>query len=239
MAVDLPSLPMVSRDRRPSLEWRLDGGGSVSSVVVDSPYDPYVLGYGLGGNDMALVVEVAAAEGEMPVTQAIDSSTGETIGQFPGVYGPLPSEKPDVATVIFGDDGTVGSYDLARRAAAGPRVDPGFEIQAVYSDDDRVVVTGVPGPSGVPTRLQGVDVDTGQLVGPTIDGGDEFEIWSVALTPDALYTSDTTMNGEISVDTPRPSHGRRRRRTGRQLPQRHRRRRDRHRQHSGRADTST
>jgi hypothetical protein len=55
--------------------------------------------------------------------------------------------------------------------------------------------------------LQGVDPDTGQLVGPTIDGGDEFEIWSVALTPDALYTSDTTMNGEISLTRRDPRTG--------------------------------
>ena len=99
-------------------EWRLDGGGPVSRLVVDTPTPKpsYLGGFGYGGDDSAFVVEFASPSDEQPVTHVIDAASGDVLERFPGVYGLFPTADPDVAIAIFDEDGTVGRFDSLERA---------------------------------------------------------------------------------------------------------------------------
>ena len=84
-------------------EWRLDGGGPVSRLVVDTPApEPSTtVGFGYGGDDSALVVEFATPPDEQPVTHVIDAASGHVLERFPGVYGLFPTADPDVTVAFF------------------------------------------------------------------------------------------------------------------------------------------
>ena len=69
----------------------------------------------------------------------------------------------------FPEDGTVGWYDTEHRTRVGPGVELGHGFDYMASGHGRVLVAefddGVDG-----DLLQGVDLDAGRLVPPTIDG---------------------------------------------------------------------
>jgi hypothetical protein len=176
------------------VEWRLDGGGPVSRLVVDTPYLSYAVRFGAGGDDNALVAEIATAPGEQPTTHVVDATSGEIVDRFPGIYGLLPTDDPDVAAVILDPPGTVGLYDLDRHEPVGTPVDPGFLIQGIWNDDERIIVKG----GEQDEHLTAVDLDAGRVVDPTIDAGENigpdvgpgypnYTFWVVAPGEDALY----------------------------------------------------
>ena len=120
----------------------------------------------------------------------------------------LPTDDPRRAVTYFVDDGTVGWYDTAQRTRVGPGVELDHEFAFLAAGDDRLLVAGVD--DGVDGELiQGVDLDGGRLVPPTIDGRGQF--WSsVALGPDAIYlaiealttTPRTRFSGATSTPAP-------------------------------------
>ena len=77
-------------------EWRLDGGGPVSRLVVDAPTpEPsYTVGFGYGGDDSALVVEFATPPDEQPVTHVIDAASGRRPRAVPRRLRALPDRRP-------------------------------------------------------------------------------------------------------------------------------------------------
>ncbi len=93
----------------------------------------------------------------------LDPSSGEIIDRFPGVYGLIPTDDSNIA-VVFGEDGTIGRYDLALLQPVGRRIDPGDEIEGAWVNGDRVVVTW-PGDDGT-SSVQAFDLDSGQPVAP-------------------------------------------------------------------------
>jgi WD40 repeat protein len=165
------------------VEWSLDGGGAISRLIVDQTHQRWLQQYGFAGDDTALIADWFSADGT-PVSHAIDTSTGDVIDQFPGVLGMIPTDEPDTVVAVFDDDGTIGRYDVTRHTPIGPRVDPGFEISSLWTNGERVIVATW---AEQRFRLQGIDLDTGTLVGPEIDT-DQFEIFQVAFTADAMYT---------------------------------------------------
>jgi hypothetical protein len=96
----------------------------------------------------------------------------------------IPTDESDTVVAVFDDDGTIGRYDVTWHTPIGPRVDPGFEISSLWTNGERVIVATW---AEQRFRLQGIDLDTGTLVGPEIDT-DQFEIFQVAFTADAMYT---------------------------------------------------
>ena len=169
-------------------EWRLDGGGPISGLVVDAPTpEPsYTVGFGYGGDDSALVVEFATPPDEQPVTHVIDAASGNLLERFPGVYGLFPTADPDVAIAIFDEDGTVGRFDLARRKRVGPTIDPGFEIQGVWTRGNRVFLKG-PGDDGR-INLRGFDLDSGEPVGSPVNTDEGWDIIELVTVDDVMYT---------------------------------------------------
>ena len=190
-------------------EWRLDGGGPVSRLVVNTPAPDLsnTIGFGYGGDDGALVVEFATTPDEQPVTRVIDAASGDVLERFPGVYGLFPTADPNVAVAGF-EDGTIGRYDVARRERVGPTIDPGIEIQGVWTSGNRAVVKG-PGDDGR-SNLRGFDLDTAAPVGPTVIADDGWEFIDVVIVDDVMYTVELgprwriqprdTMTGEVIGD---------------------------------------
>jgi hypothetical protein len=99
----------------------------------------------------------------------------------------LPTADPQRAVAYFPEDGTVGWYDTERRARVGPGVALEQELAYAAVGDDSVIVAVLDDEvDGV--LLQGVDLDAGRPIAPTIDGRGQF-FSSVAFGPDALYTA--------------------------------------------------
>ncbi len=119
------------------VEWRLDGGGPVSRLLEKTPGSTYIQGF--DRND--LVAEYPDKQGDPAVTRRIDPQTGKT-ATFPGVFGLLPTDDPDIAVAIY-DDGKapagLGLYNLSRRAPAGPVINPGDSPDGVWSNGREVV----------------------------------------------------------------------------------------------------
>ena len=175
------------------VEWRLDGGGPVSQLVVDTPPEHHVRAFGAGGDPDALVAEFAGEGDDAPVTHVIDTSTGAIVARLPGIHELLPTDDPRHAVAYFAEDGTVGWYDVEQRNRLAPRVELDEEIEYMRAGDDLVVVVSGADEGQV---LQGVDPDSGQVGSPTIDGTGEFTIWRVAFGPDELYTAATALRSD-------------------------------------------
>jgi hypothetical protein len=73
-------------------------------------------------------------------------------------------------------------------------VDPGFVIQGIWSDDERIIIKG----GEQNERLAAIDLEAGRVVDPTIDASEpvdpgippglpNYMFWVVAPTEDALY----------------------------------------------------
>ena len=98
------------------VEWRLDGGGSVSDLVVDAVGEHYLRPFDARGN---LVVEFVGAGDDAPFTEVIDPSTGTLVVRLLDTLELLPTNDPERALAYFSDDQTVGWYDVDQRARSG------------------------------------------------------------------------------------------------------------------------
>ena len=165
-------------------EWRLDGGGAVSRLV-GTQFSPGLQQYGFGGDQSALVVSFASAADEDGVMHVIDPATGDD-RSFPGVYGLVPTDEPNLAVTVFADDGTLGTYDVDRHEAVGPRIDPGFEISNFWMNGNHVLVKGQTDDGRI--RLQGFDLESGAPVGPAIDVVEGGDIIDIVIVGDVMYT---------------------------------------------------
>ena len=110
------------------VEWRLDGGGPVSQLVVDTLGEHHVRAFGAGGDVDALVAEFAGEGDDALVTHVIDASTGAVVAELPGIRHLLPTDDPRRAVAYFPEDGTVGWYDVEQRIRLGPGVELDQEI---------------------------------------------------------------------------------------------------------------
>ena len=111
------------------VEWRLDGGGPISRLVVDTRGEHHVRSFGFAGDADALVTEFIAAGDSAPVTHVIDASSGEIIARLPG-NPPRCSRRTThgAPSAYFPDDGTVGWYDIEQRTRVGPGVELDHEF---------------------------------------------------------------------------------------------------------------
>lgn len=187
------------------IEWRLDGGGPVSRHVNDSgnEHQGYVQGYGYRRDANALVAELTDKNGDI-YPHVIDPSTGEIVDRFPGVYGLSPTSDPNVMVAVFSeewtwDNVTIGRYNVVQREPVGPRVDPGMPVWGLWTSGDRVMVTG-PAAQGPGSKMVTIDLDSGQLIPPSLDWSGQFVVNNLAISPDALYTSGLVL-AEGGFDT--------------------------------------
>jgi DNA-binding SARP family transcriptional activator/WD40 repeat protein/energy-coupling factor transporter ATP-binding protein EcfA2 len=169
------------------LEWRLDGGGPVSRLVIPDA-KPKV---GIASLGSELVLQDWAEDESWTTTIVADPTTGEVLARYPGMYTFAPSDGSSVVPAVFRDDLTVGLFDVANGIAVGPLVHPDFdEIWGLWAAGGGHVVVK----SEQNARLQGIDLDHGTLVGPRVDGSGHFEVWAAAVTDDALYTVSVDSN---------------------------------------------
>jgi DNA-binding SARP family transcriptional activator len=176
------------------VEWRLDGGGPISRLVVDTRGDRHVGPFGVGGDADALATEFIAPGDGTPITHVVDASSGDIIDRLPDTYRLLPTDDQRRAVTYFPEDGTVGWYDTEQRTRVGPGIELDHEFAYAAAGDGHILVAAFDdGIDGI--LLQGVDLDAGRLVPPTIDGRGQF--WSdVAFGPDAIYTAIEAWNDD-------------------------------------------
>ena len=116
---------------------------------------------------------------------------------MPGADGERDRATDDSnISVVFGEDGTIGRYDLALRQPVGRRIDPGHEFEGVWVDGDRVVVTW-PTDDGT-SSVQAFNLDSGQPVAPAFTT-EAFQIWNAATTAEFVYTSGLGLDNEFRV----------------------------------------
>jgi DNA-binding SARP family transcriptional activator/WD40 repeat protein len=172
--------------------WRLDGGGPISNLVVDTPGEHYVQGFGAGGDADALVAEYPGAGGLR--THVVDASTGSLIAEHPDTRQLIPTDDPRRALAYFPADGVVGWYDVEHGVRVGSGVEIADFAYAAAGEGRVVAVSG----TDENMILRGVDLDAGTLGSPTIDGSGEFMMYHVALGPGALYTVAEPLRGPVS-----------------------------------------
>jgi len=135
----------------------------------------------------ALLAEYADQAGVRGVTRRVDPITGET-ESFPGVFAFLPTDDPQVVVAVY-DDGsapaTLGLYDTARRAPAGPRVDPGIGIDT-FGSNGRVAVVAC---CWDQQHVRSVDLRTGEAVGWSEDTTGQQGPTNMVLVDDEAYVS--------------------------------------------------
>jgi DNA-binding SARP family transcriptional activator/WD40 repeat protein len=142
------------------VQWRLDGGGPVSAPVPDIT-TAADLAYVRGGDALLVATDGAPDRGGSRANRIIDPDTGEVVDPLTGVIRAVPIGDSARLVAIFAD-GTLGVYDLDRRAPVGTRVDAGFVPEGISATADRVVAWG----GG---RLRGIGLGSGALVPPLIE----------------------------------------------------------------------
>ena len=162
--------------------------------------------FGAAGDADALVTEFLAAGDSAPVTHVIDASSGEIIDRLPGTSALLPTDDPGApwrtSPTTAPSVGTTRRRELGLDAASNSiTISPSSPLTAI------VVLVGEFDDEVDGHLIQGVDLDDGQLVPPTIDGRGQF--WSsVALGPDAIYTAIEAFDDPVSAvsgETPTPA----------------------------------
>jgi DNA-binding SARP family transcriptional activator/WD40 repeat protein len=174
--------------------WRLDGGGPISELVVDTPGEHYVRGFGADADRDTLVAEYAGEGAGDLVTHVVDAATGSLVAELPGTQELVPTDDPRRALAYFPEDGMVSWYDVEQRVRVGTGVEIADFAYLAAGDGRVVALSGAD--SGM--ILRGVDLDTGTVVPPTIDGAGEFMMWHVALGQGALYTVAEPLRGPLS-----------------------------------------
>jgi WD40 repeat protein len=170
------------------VERRLDGGGAVSRLVVDTRGEHRVQTFGFGGDEDALVAEFSAEGDDVAATYVVDAATGTLLDRFPGTRELTPSDKPQRAIAYFPQDRTVRQYDTEQRQPVGRGVDIAFEIDRITTSHDHVVVNGWD-PETDGSVVTGVNLETGRFVPPTIKEPPSIAILHVAIGPAGLYTA--------------------------------------------------
>ena len=160
----------------------------------DTPAEHHVRAFGFAGSADALVTEFIAPGDSTPVTHVIDASTGQLIDRLPGPLHLLPTDDPSLAVAFFPEDGTIGWFDIEQHARAGPGVELD-DFAYLAEGDGRVFVAEFDDEVGG-VVLQGVDLDAGRLVRPTIDGRGEFWTFDPAVGPDAIYVAVEAQNDD-------------------------------------------
>ena len=163
------------------LEWQLSGYGPVNRLAFDTSSPHAVAGYGFAGDSTSLVVNDGPFDDHETI---VVDSAGEVIDRLPEVRQLLPTNDPRVAIAVL-TDGAIVNLDVVRHTEIGPRVDVGFDTEWAWAGGGHVVVFGEDDSSH--GRLQGVDLEMGQLVEPAIDSNGEFEIGWYDTTSDSLY----------------------------------------------------
>jgi DNA-binding SARP family transcriptional activator/WD40 repeat protein len=166
------------------VQWRLDGGGPVSRAITEDAAASSV-----SYLDERLLVATdnsAEAIGASDV-RIIDPDNGETLDPLAELTMAAPMPDGSRLAAVF-TDGTVGAYNLDRRAGSGPSIDVGFVPEGITTSGDRALVWA----GG---RLQGVDLDRAALVGPNIDQG-EVAV-NLAVAPDSSHL--LTLDGFYSL----------------------------------------
>jgi hypothetical protein len=166
-----------------------------SPPATDSPDERHLQQYGFAGDDTALVAEFKAGADEMPVTHVLDPTSGEIVERFPGVYGLIPTDDPNVA-VGFGEAGAIGRYDVTSGQPVGSPVNLDHDFDRVWVDGDRVVVTWSVDEESF---VQVFDLESGQPVAPefTTEG---FLITNIAISSEFIYTAGYGIDYKFRVE---------------------------------------
>ncbi|HEY9376142.1 MAG TPA: WD40 repeat domain-containing protein, partial [Jiangellaceae bacterium] len=172
------------------VQWRLDGGGPVSRAVTDIDTTVSVTYL-----DERLVVTTngsAESSGAGDV-RIIDGGNGEALDPLADIKMAAPMPDRTRLAAVF-TDGTVGAYDLDRRARSGAGVDVGFVPEGITTIGDRALVWA----GG---RLQGIDLDRAASVPPEVD---QEAVINVAVAPDSNHL--LTLDGFYGLLQRRDSH---------------------------------
>jgi DNA-binding SARP family transcriptional activator/WD40 repeat protein len=154
------------------VQWRLDGGGPVSSALAKTTLADIA-----HLNEGVLVATVSPAEAtDSGDVWIIDADSGEALDPLAEVTLAVPTSNPSRLAAVF-TDGTVGAYDLDRRSRAGPSIDPGFVPEGVTTIGDRALVWA----GG---RLQSIDLDRAALAPPEVD---QEAVINMAVAPDSNH----------------------------------------------------
>jgi hypothetical protein len=154
------------------VQWRLDGGGPVSSAMAetDTAVDVTYL------DERLLIVTDDSGEAiGASDLRIINADNGEALDPLAGITMAVPMSDGRLAAVF--SDGTVVTYDVDRQARTGRSADVGFAPEGITTVGQRALIWA----GG---RLQGVDLDRGALVDPAVE--QEAAI-NLAVAPDSSH----------------------------------------------------
>jgi hypothetical protein len=175
--------------------WRLDGAGPVTALLGD-PAAQWVNGYAPNG-------DVLVGQAGAPI-RLLDPVSGAEHGQLAGVEQIVPDPSGGTPAAVYLDH-TIGWYDLAHQAPAGPKAPlplPSEQLIPLRNLDEMLLFQGVTvigrravmftnttDDAGVRLHVRSVDLDKGSATTPTLDeAAASHERWLFAPDDHHLYS---------------------------------------------------
>lgn len=179
-------------------EWRLDGTGPVNWLAYTATAGHLVEQYRHAGDPSLLIAVVDPDDPDVDAeTIVLNPRSGEVTDRFPEAFNLLATDDPNLAIATFAD-GSIATYDVVNHELAGPSVDPGFPADGTTLSGGHIVAWGWDDDNHL--QIQGVDLESGQLVTPAIHPDADFEIEGFLTTPESLYLAVTVEDGSSRVE---------------------------------------
>jgi hypothetical protein len=191
-------------------------------LVVETRQQRSIGGFGVGGDPDALATEFIPAGEDTPITQVIDTTSGEVIDRLPGTSRLVPTDDPGRAVAYFPMTGpSVGTTpSVARNSEAASN-----SARSSHSPRSARIASSSPGPvrkqhrprtariylanqavqGERPFELQRRDIDTGEVLA-SVPGFSDVAVGGgvvIASTPDGrIYELDPTTLDPIGAPFP-------------------------------------
>ena len=167
------------------VEWRVDGGGPISRLALDTPNRTGVNQFGFRGTD-ALVADHVNEEGEWRTT-VLDAIDGRQLASFEDVFGLVPTNDPRLAAVIYDDGETPPTFGSVRHPAPANRAGRSSIPASRWTNGGPTAAVAMVF-EHASSVLRTFDLATGRRIEPTIDLPDR--VWTASdlvFAADALY----------------------------------------------------